>query len=242
MISLKSLRRMLPLLFGFVLAIAAAATTWIALQSETPKRTVLVATKTLPIGHVIAEGDVAVRSLPAEAVPEEALRSPQDALGKAITGGPVLSGDVLRTEHVLPVSGLVSGLATLAPDGWTAVELPAETAKGLKGIRRGDRVAIVTLPLQTKDGQGNVVVHDGGLLAREAVILATPWVGAGGETRNDGGGGEAGQYVVAVPPEDAVRIAQAEVAGQKVALIVLPHEGAEDVIRKIETKTGVVKP
>lgn len=237
---MKSFRRMLPLLFGFILAIAAAATTWIALQSETPMRTVLVATKTLSVGHVITEGDVTVRNFPAEAVPKSALYSMSDVVGKTITGGPVLYGDILRTEHVLTVSSIVSGLATLAPEGWVAVELPADSAKGLKGIRRGDQVAIVTLALQTKDEAGNVIVHDGGLLARKAVILATPWVSSGGETKSEGS--DSGQYVVAVPPYEAVKLAQSEVAGQKVALIVLPHEGTEDVVREIEAKTGVVKP
>lgn len=232
---------MLPILIGLILAIAAATTTWMALNTETPKQTVLVAAKNLPIGHVITEGDVVLKSLPAEAVPETAIRSLREAVGKTITGGPIISGDMLRAEHVLPVSGIVSGLGSFAPEGWTAVELPAETAKGLKGIRRGDRVAIVTLPLTSKAENGDFVVLSNGLLAREAVILASPWVSAGGDTQAGSEGGSAGQYVVAVPPEDAVKIAQAEVAGQKMALIVLPYEGGEDVIQKIETEMGVVE-
>gem|GEM_PF-6091143 len=44
---------------------------------------------------------------------------------------------------------------TFAPKGWVAVELPPETGMGLKGIRRGDRVAVVGVPV----GNGGAVVE-----------------------------------------------------------------------------------
>lgn len=224
----KLLSKNLPLVTGLILASAAAGTTWYALQVETPEVEVLVAQATLSVGHQVTPQDVRVEKLPADAVPPSAVRSFGEIEGTVVTGGPVMAGDVLRREHFAAVSSLTSDLMTFAPKGWVAVELPPETGMGLKGIRRGDRVAVVGVPI----GNGGAVVEPA-LLAREAVILATPWVSAEGSPATEETGNGVRHYVVAAPPQDAAKIARAVVTGRKVTLILMPG-GAEDVVRAVE--------
>lgn len=207
-------KKSVPLLLSLLFALTAAAIVYTMLASAQPSVPVVAASRTLSIGHVVESSDLKVVKLPPSVVPPNAVRDPAAVVGKVIFGGPVLAGDILRAEHLSEAGSLSSVLATLAPPGWVAVELPQNTALAMAGIRRGDRVDIYG---ETGSAQGTVV----GKLAEGAVVLATPWVSAAGAS-----GPEAKQYVVAVPPDKAPAIAAMTVMGRR-ATLVLPGQAKQ---------------
>ena len=86
---------------GLIVAILVAGTVFFALQasgltgaSEVEMRDVVVATREIPARKAIEEGDVAVRSVPADATNETAFGSLEDVLGRVV-GIPVASGQLL---------------------------------------------------------------------------------------------------------------------------------------------------
>ncbi|NHM28068.1 hypothetical protein G7K71_13985 [Desulfofundulus sp. TPOSR] len=201
------LKKHAPLLVSFIFALASAVLIYFSVQATRPTVPVVVAAQNLSVGQVVTEDAVQVKKMPSEAVPPTAVRSAAAVVGKTVTAGPVLAGDVLRAEHLSTDGVLVAALRTFAPDGWVAVELPPDTAMGMAGIRRGD---IVTVYADVPGEQGITT----GVVAEDAVVLSTPWTTVGQK------GSEQGRfYVLAVRPEEARLIASLNVRGKKVALV-----------------------
>lgn len=170
-----------------------------------PSVPVLVAARNLSVGATIGAGDLAVRNVPPSVVPDSAA-SRSEAEGKTVAFGPILAGEIIRKEHLVASGSLLAALRTYAPEGWSAVELPPDTATGMEGLRRGDRVELYG---EVPYGEKGTVV---GLIAR-AVILQTP------EAAKEG----SKQYVVAVPANSAPAVAEAVVRNKKLA-VVLPSK------------------
>ncbi|KIH96429.1 SAF domain-containing protein, partial [Streptomonospora alba] len=102
----------------------------------TPSTEVLVAARGLDALSALSSGDVAVRALPSEAVPEQALRPGDDPAGRSLTG-PVARGEVLTRARIAgPVArGYGPGLVA-AP-----VRLPEDVPTGL--LHPGSRVDVL---------------------------------------------------------------------------------------------------
>lgn len=163
-----------------------------------------MAARNLSVGATIGAGDLAVRNVPPSVVPDSAV-SRSEAEGKTVAFGPILAGEIIRKEHLTVSGSLLAALRTYAPEGWSAVELPPDTATGMEGLRRGDRVELYgEIPYGEK---GTVV----GLIAR-AVILQTP--------EKEG----SKQYVVAVPANSAPAVAEAVVRNKKLAVVMPSKE------------------
>lgn len=91
-----------------------------------PARVVLVATRDLPIGTVLAAGDLERRSLPEDAVPAAAVAtatSPEALLGRTVVA-PIVIGEALVVARLAP-EGL-HGLAARVPAHRAALAIPID--------------------------------------------------------------------------------------------------------------------
>lgn len=201
-------KKNLSIVASFILALAAALLVFASVKAMQPSVPVVVAARTLSVGDQIGPADVAVKNMPAAAVSKSALRDKSQAVGKTVAYGPILAGEVVRQEHLLSEGSLLAELRSYAPQGWAAVELPPDTALGMTGLRRGDKVDIYG---EVPYGDGSVV----SLVAR-AIVLEN----LSGERS------ESKRYVVAVPQESAPALAELTVRGKKLTLV-LPSEQSE---------------
>jgi hypothetical protein len=92
----------------------------------------------------------------------------------------------------------------MAP-GREAVDLPAETSNGLKGVAVGDRVNVYT-EYAVANGQEAASVVD--CAAREAVILKVPPAG-GGSDDSLASAAVKRSYIIAITPEEEKKVAKA---------------------------------
>lgn len=151
-------------------------------------RSVVVATGDLKAGAVVGSGDVALRSVPAAFLPEAAVRSASEAVGRTVVV-PLFRGATVVAANLAP-DGL-SGLVALLPAGARAVAVP--TGVESVPLRRGDRVDV----LATFDPPP--VGEDPTFPVAEAALV----VDVGPEAAS-----------VAVAPEEASRVAYALAAGR----------------------------
>lgn len=196
------MKKNLPVLAAFALAFVAALLVFVSVKSMQPTVPVLVATRNLSVGDEITPSDVTVKRLPAVAVPGSALRRVESAAGRTVAFGPILNGEIVRSEHISGESSLYAALRAYASPDWAAVELPADTAVGMKGLRRGDRVDIYG---EVPSGNGTVVS-----LVSHGVIL---------QNLEGNDKSESKRYVVAVPANYAPAVADIVVRGRKLTLV-----------------------
>ena len=161
--------------------------------------TVLVAVHDIPGGTVLADSDVELRQIPQSAVPDTALHSTAEAVGKLVT-------------TALP-RGSILNLASIVSHSWGSV------AKGqvIVPIRLGDAdIAALLSPGDIIDVLANGE-NSAAILAQDARILAIPTKkpGAGfGATNSD-----AVLVIVATTVEGAKAIAQAH-SSQHISVVV----------------------
>lgn len=177
-----------------------------------PTADVVVPVRTLAAGRPVAEDDVALRALPAEAVPDDALADPGDAVGRT---------PAVALPAGLPLTGaLVAGgeVVARAPDGTVVVPVVLDsTAAAL--LRPGDRVDLVTT------AQAAAGSPDAAYLARGALVL--PSAGRQPDEPSTGGllGGGAGgtttaATLLAVDPDEAPAVSAASGSGTVGAVLV----------------------
>ncbi|TWS18904.1 flagellar biosynthesis protein FlgA [Tsukamurella asaccharolytica] len=148
-----------------VAAVLAALALVIAVTSRPsgPQAQVLVAARELGPGGRLSGDDLAVRTVPAELAPQDALTGPDDAVGRSVTG-PVAAGEILTGRRVLTdrTAGQIRPGARLVP-----VSLHDPATMDL--LRAGDVVDVVA---QRKDDSPAV-------LARSATVAvaAAPQAG-----------------------------------------------------------------
>ncbi|WP_159797012.1 RcpC/CpaB family pilus assembly protein [Puerhibacterium puerhi] len=177
-----------------------------------PTVDVVVPVRTLAPGQAVSDDDVAVRALPVEAVPEDAL----DDLGAAVGRTPAVA-----LPAGLPLTReLVAGgeVVAQAPAGAVVVPVVLDgTAADL--LRPGDRVDLVTTAAPDPDSP------DAAYLARGALVLPSA-----GRQRDEpsgggllGGGAAAGTTdatLLAVSPEEAPAVSAASGSGTVGAVLV----------------------
>lgn len=151
-------------------------------------RPVVVATTGLEVGAVVRAADVSLRSVPAAFVPDGALGSASDAVGRTVVV-PLFRGATVVVANLAP-DGL-SGLAALLPAGARAVAVP--TGVESVPLRRGDRVDVLATFDPPPPGEEPTFA-----LAEAALIIDV--------------GPEAAS--VAVAPGEAKRVAYALAAGR----------------------------
>jgi Flp pilus assembly protein CpaB len=201
----------------FVLAAACcglAATAAVhALRPPAPPTTdVVVPVRTLAAGRPVVADDVALRALPAEAVPDDALGDPGDAVGR--TPAVALPAGLPLTRELVAGGEVVAR----APHGTVVVPVVLDaTAAAL--LRPGDRVDLVTT------AQPDTGSPDAAYLARGALVL--PSAGrqpdeptGGGLLAGGAGAAPSAATLLAVGPDEAPAVSAASGSGTLGAVLV----------------------
>ena len=153
---------------GIIMALLVAATVFLALRASgltadnaVKMRDVVVATREIPSRKAIEEGDVSVRSIPADPSNETAFRSLDEVLGRVV-GIPVATGQ-LMTRNLLASTTEGQTFSILEPgqefdpDGpdLRAISVTVADANAVAGtLVAGQRVdVIVTMAINPEIGQ-----------------------------------------------------------------------------------------
>lgn len=150
----------------------------------------VVATSQLEEGQVISAGDVAKRDWVSDLVPEGAITSLDDVVGKKVTvavasGAPITQLNLRETGATVEV-----------PSGTIAVSVPLTDKLGVgEGVVAGDRL----VAYRVSDGAATV-------LAREATVLSLP---EGAKTLASG----SQAMTIALAPEDVSSVLAASTEG-----------------------------
>ncbi len=127
------MKKILPILLAAVAFIVV-----LLVLSPTPEEDVLVAAYDLPMGHVVESGDVILSAFPQDMVPEDAIKEPEQVVGKSLMVGRS-QGDIIRLSNI----GIEP--MALAPNE-RAVAITVNNASGLAGLLRpGDLVGIAAV-------------------------------------------------------------------------------------------------
>lgn len=166
---------------GFIVALLVAGTVFVALQSnsllagrDVEMRSVVVATRDIPARKAIEEGDVAVRSLPADPTNETAFGSLDQVLGR-VTGASVASGQLL-TRNVLASTTEGQTFSILDPNEEFDPNGPDLRAVSLT-VEAANAVAGTLVPGQTIDLIVTMAINpEVGLSPDEAAAQQTRYV------------------------------------------------------------------
>ena len=138
---MKKLKKYLHIVLAVALATGGGLSAWYFINSNTPTEKVVITQGKLPSGTVIDNSNISTKLVSKSAIPPGAIAKPEEVIGKTLNI-PVLGDEILQKDHVVAGKGsLAARLATTAP-GRVAVDLPQETAQGLKGLEVGDKVNV----------------------------------------------------------------------------------------------------
>ncbi|HHO53688.1 MAG TPA: Flp pilus assembly protein CpaB [Deltaproteobacteria bacterium] len=114
---------------------------WLAALHPEPHPSYLVATRTLPVGHVLTGDDLRPHTTPGW-LPPELLQDPGALVGRTVQER-ILAGDAIRSERLAPGNGR-GGLSALIPSGQRALSIHLTHADRVGGfIEPGDHVDLL---------------------------------------------------------------------------------------------------
>lgn len=198
----------------------AASVTVAALRpAPPPSAPVVVAARDVPAGTALSAADLRSDEVPTRLLPDTVVVDPDAVVGRRTTVA-------LRAGTLLQESLVAGGeLAAGAPDG--TVVAPVRLDPGVAGLLgAGDRVDLLAVPdwpavepLPHDAAVDGTVPADDPYLARGAVVVPAPDADDGGGLLGSGSSGADAVTLVAVRPEEAVRLAS--VAGHATVTAVL---------------------
>jgi Flp pilus assembly protein CpaB len=192
-----------------VVALAAGALAGILYYAGAQRSSVLVAARDLDATHALVADDLAIASLPADAIPAGALGDMSAAVGKLprapLWRGQVVLGPALSDD----AASFHTGLAL--PAGMRAVALPLSSAAQAVGgaIVPGARVDVIAVPVAGRAPGGRMAE----LLMQSAIVLdvrsetGSPFGALAAKSPVSSLGERIGSVVVAIDPLDEVRFA-----------------------------------
>ena len=151
----KTRNRLVPLVVmmfvAVVLGLTAAVGIWQYLSKTQQKvkelsvtRAVVVAAKQISAGTKLAETDLAIKQLPAQAVPKGYPSSIEQIKGRIVKN--TLQTEEIITEGKLVGVGAVGGLPSVIPPGQRAITLMVNDVIGVGGfVNPGDRVDVLAI-------------------------------------------------------------------------------------------------
>lgn len=216
---MEFLRKKIYIVIAIVLALVAGTIVYSVLNASAPTVPVVVASTNLPVGTLITEDKIDIKTLPASAIPENSFRDKTQVAGQTVSGAPILASDIIRTDHLTNGSSMYSTLLSMAPAGWVAIQLPQgkEQSIGLTGLSSGD---IVDIYGETGTKESGLTV---GCICPGAIVLAVPSTEEKDQVQN------APQYTVAVPPQYAPVIAETVVRSRQLSIALPDHTRAKPV-------------
>lgn len=184
---------------------------------------IVVAAHALDADKAIAPDDVALKELPPDAVPDGALRSMDEAIGRVPRAphwpGQIILGPALTAGAAAFHSGLVP------PSGQRAVAIPVTPSQAIGGaIVAGAHVDVIAVPVIGRAPAGRITE----LVAANVTVLDVrgeaggPFLPVGGQGRGAGVlTDRLGSVVVALAPADELRIAD-RIATSTFVLVFIP--------------------
>ena len=176
------------------------------LLAETRKGEVVLAVRDLPVGHVIADGDVKVVGWPGEALPEGYLGAAAGAMGRGVIM-PLHPNEPLLESKLAPKDG-GGGLPVAISEGMRALSVRVDEVISVAGfVVPGTRVDV----LLTMDGPGESKEAITKVILQNVQALAA---GQSVEKDKDGKPQPVGVITVLVTPEQAESLALASNQGK----------------------------
>ncbi len=173
---------------------------------------VVVAVQMIPERTVITEEMVEVRSLPSEAVLPSALKMQEQAVG-LISAGIIEQGEVISASKVYTQGDKNNSLGFFVPVGKRAITVPVDEVNGITGfILPGDHVDII---VDIEQENPNTPEKD--TILTTFLLLQNIEIIASGTTTSNKQNARNITYTtltLAVTPEDAIRIAHAEISSK----------------------------
>lgn len=176
------------------------------LLAETHQGDVVLATRDLPVGHVIVDGDVKVIGWPGEALPEGYLGATAGALGRGVIM-PLHPNEPLLESKLAPKDG-GGGLPVAISEGMRALSVRVDEVISVAGfVVPGTRVDVLLTMADANDAKEAVTK----VILQNVLALAA---GQSVEKDKDGRPQPVGVLTVLVTPEQAESLALASNQGK----------------------------
>ena len=212
---MQSLRRgYLWLAAGLVLAVTAGITAFVAIQraSSTPDKAAqaaqvqaLVAARDIPLHSVLGAGDVVLRDVPLELMPEGGLKDPKEAVGK-LTTTRLARGEIVLGQRLMAPDYVGPNVALVIDPKQVVVALPANDLLGsLDIIRPGDPVDIM-FSLDMSKANPDIAPGMSTMTVLQDVRVADVVRSQGSATQQAANKPAVQAILVAVDPQDALTI------------------------------------
>jgi len=119
--------------------------------SHTQQSTAVVATRDLPVGARIQDGDLTTRRVNPASVGPQVLTSAGEAVGQVVAF-PILEGQMLDARQVAPSkNATLLGSGLQVPPGYRIIGLPVTPTTAVGGVLKpGDLVDVIAIPNPAK--------------------------------------------------------------------------------------------
>jgi Flp pilus assembly protein CpaB len=190
------------------LAVASGLLAGVLYYAGAQRAPVVVAARDLDATHPLTADDLAIASLPPDAVPAGSVADVSSALGR-IPRAPLWRGQVVLAAALAEdAAAFHTGLAL--PRGMHAVALPISAAQAVGGgLAPGARVDVLAVPVGGRAPAGRVTE----LLMQAAMVLdvrsdtGAPYGGATAKSPSTYVTDRIGSVVIAIDPTDEIRFA-----------------------------------
>ncbi len=219
---MRSRRGGIWLLVGLLLAVLAggiAFVTIIRVTSATPvaqeeRQPVVVAAQAVQAGTILSAEDIEVRDLPADAIPEGAVTSLDEALGK-LTTQDLVPGEVLLVARLVDPSKQGASVAFTIEEGKVVLAIPPSDLMSSIGLlKAGDRVDLLFTMSVNPGGQGEQDTTFNALqnLRITAVVMPSDILQEKGSSKGDKSS-KPQALLLALDPQDALVVKYLKDAG-----------------------------
>ena len=214
------------IVIAVVLGLIAAVGIWQYLQKTqqqvkelTVTRAVVVASKQIPAGKKLEDSDLAIKQLPAQAIPKDYPSSIESLKGRIIKS--TIGAEEIITEGRLVGEGAAGGLPIVIPPGQRAITIRVNEVVGVGGfISPGDRVDILSILKKSEDQTFSKTILQNVLVIAVGDKIFDPGVFSDPQAK------VVAQITFALLPKDTEKLALASETGQ-LHLVLRPHDEKE---------------
>lgn len=214
------------IIIAVVLGLIAAIGIWQYLNKTqqqvkelTVTRAVVVASKQLTAGKKLEESDLAIKQLPAQAIPKDYPSSIDSLKGRIVKS--TIDTDEIITEGRLIGQGAAGGLPVVIPPGQRAITVRVNEVVGVGGfISPGDHVDILSILKKSEDQTFSKTILQNVLVLAVGDKIYDP------NTFSDPQAKIVSQVTFSLSPQNAEKLALASETGQ-LHLILRPHSEKE---------------
>ncbi len=214
------------IVIALILGLIAATGIWQYLNKTQQKvkeltvtRSVVIAAKQIPAGKKIEETDLAIKELPAQAVPKDYPSSIDSLKGRLVMS--TIQADEVITENRLVGEGAAGGLPVVIPPGQRAITIRVNEVVGVGGfINPGDRVDILSVLKRSEDQTFSKTILQNVLVIAVGDKIFDPGVFSDPQPK------VVSQVTFALSPKNVEKLALASETGQ-IHLVLRPHDEKE---------------